>query len=139
MPLAGCYSTLPVETTPAPGATVVLDLNDRARVALGDRIGPSALKLEGVVQTATDSDYVLRVSSVEYLNGQTNRWSGEQLNIPASLVSRAWHHEFSRSRTTALSVGLAAALLTAILKTSFLHIGSGTIGAGDPRPGGGSS
>lgn len=138
MPLAGCYSTQSLHTTPEPGATIVLDLNDRARVALGDRIGPSALKVEGMVQSATDSVYVLRISSVEYLNGQTNRWSGEELSIPLNLVSQGWRHEFSRSRTTVLGVGIAAAIMTAILKTSFLHIGSGS-DAGGPLPGGGTS
>jgi hypothetical protein len=118
-PLAGCYTTRPVASAPAPGATVLLDLNDRARVDLGERIGPSAARIDGVVQSQNDTMYVLRVSSVTYLNGQSNKWSGEPLTVPASLVSRARLREFSRSRTTAVGLGIAAVLAAVFLKADF--------------------
>jgi hypothetical protein len=63
--------------------------------------------------------YVLRVSSVTYLNGQSNKWSGEPLTVPASLVSRARLREFSRSRTTAVGLGIAAVLAAVFLKADF--------------------
>jgi hypothetical protein len=118
-PLAGCYTTRPVASAPAPGATVLLDLNDRARLDLGERIGPSAARIDGVVQSRNDTMYVLRVSSVTYLNGQSNKWSGEPLTVPASLVSRARLREFSRSRTTAVGLGIAAVLAAVFLKADF--------------------
>ena len=93
-PLAGCYTTGPVMSAPAPGTTVLLDLNDPARVQLGDRIGPSAARIEGIVQAQNDTAYMLRISSVTYLNGQSNKWSGEPLTVPASLVSSARVREF---------------------------------------------
>src|SRR2546423_7549423 len=94
-PASGCYSTQPVTTVPEPGATVVLDLNDRARYLLGDRIGPAAAKIEGVMQSGSDSGYVINISSVSYLNGQTNKWSGEQFRVSPDLVSQAWRRDFS--------------------------------------------
>ena len=129
-PLSGCYATRPLSTTPAPGTTVVLDLSDRARVQLGDRIGPSAASIEGVVQAGSDSGYVLNISAVKYLNGQTNQWSGERFTLSPALVTQAWKREFSRSRTWALGVGVAAAIATAVFKADFFS----KTGGGNPTP-----
>jgi hypothetical protein len=137
-PVSGCYSTQPVTTAPEPGATVVLDLNDRARYLLGDRIGPAAASIEGVMQAGTDSGYSIRISSVSYLNGQSNKWSGEPFTVAPGLVSQAWRRDYSRTRTMSLGVGVAAALLTVILKSNLLG-GSAGSSLPEPRPGGGTS
>jgi hypothetical protein len=136
-PLAGCYATRPLATAPTPGTTVVLDLSDRARVQLSDRIGPSAASIEGVVQPGTDSDYVLSISSVKYLNGQTNQWSGERFTLSSGLVTQAWTREFSRSRTWALGVGIAAAIATAVFKADFFSKTGGGQPTTVPPPTGG--
>lgn len=136
-PLTGCYSTRPLTTAPAPGTTVVLDLNDRARVQLGDRIGPSAASIEGVVQPGSDSGYVINISSVKYLNGQTNQWSGERFTLSPTLVTQAWQREFSRSRTMSLGLGIAAAIVTLVLKTDFLSKTGGGQPTNPPPPTGG--
>jgi hypothetical protein len=130
-PLSGCYTTQPVASAPEPGTTVLLDLTDRGRVQLGDRIGPSASRIEGVVQTRSDTAYMVRISSVQYLNGQSNKWSGEPFTVPASLVSAVQERQFSRSRTISVGAGIAAAVVTLFLKTNFL--GSGNNGK-DPNP-----
>ncbi len=130
-PLAGCYTTRPVMTAPAPGTTVLLDVNDIGRVQLGDRLGPSVSRIEGIVQSRSDTSYVLQISSVQYLNGQTNKWSNEPFIVPASLVSSAQVREFSRSRTTAVGVGIIAALVAVFAKTNFFGLGGGT---SDPIP-----
>jgi hypothetical protein len=132
--LAGCYASMPVNGTPAAGTTVVLDLNDRGRVALGEQVGPSARTIEGQVGSASDSTYSLRVSSVSYLNGQSNRWSGEPLTVPANLVSRATQRTFSRGRTTLLGVAAAAALAILIKSTNLLGNASGGGDVGRPPP-----
>ena len=136
-PLTGCYSTRPLTTAPVPGTTVVLDLNDRARVQLGDRIGPSAASIEGVVQPGSDSGYVINISSVKYLNGQTNQWSGERFTLSPTLVTQAWQREFSRSRTMSLGLGIAAAIVTLVLKTDFLSKTGGGQPTNPPPPTGG--
>lgn len=136
-PLMGCYSTRPLSTAPAPGSTVVLDLNDRARVQLGDRIGPSAASIEGIVQPGSDSGYAISISSVKYLNGQTNQWSGERFTLAPGLVTQAWQREFSRSRTWSLGLGIAAAIATVVLKTSFFSNTGGGQTTTPPPPTGG--
>jgi hypothetical protein len=130
--LAGCYASMPVNGTPAAGTTLVLALNDRGRVALGEQVGPSAATIEGQVASASDSGYALRVSSVSYLNGQSNRWSGEPLTVPANLVSRATQRSFSRGRTTLLGVAAAATLAVLIRSTNLL--GSASNGGDIGRP-----
>jgi hypothetical protein len=122
-PLAGCYTTHPLMSAPTPGTTVVLNLTDRARVQLGDQIGPSASRVAGVVQVQNDTAFVLHVSSVQYLNGKSNQWSGEPLTVPTALVSEARVRKFSRARTTAIGVGIAAAIITLFAKTNFLGVG----------------
>jgi hypothetical protein len=124
--ITGCYTQRPVTGAPPPGTTVVLDLSDRGRVALGDSIGTAASRIEGVVQSSSDSSYVLRVSSVQYLNGQSNRWSGEPLSVRTDLIGRTRERQFSRSRTWALGLGVAAAILTVALTTDLF--GRGTLG-----------
>lgn len=118
--LGGCYTYVPVASVPAPGASLVVDLNDRGRLALGDSIGPSALTVTGVVQSASDSQYVLRVSSVSYLNGRSNQWSGEPLSLRTDLVGQARQKNYSRSRTWALAIGATAAVLGFVLTQDLL-------------------
>ena len=136
-PLTGCYTDRPLVTAPAPGSTVVLDLNDQARVQLGDRIGPSAASIEGVVQQGSDSGYVVNISSVKYLNGQSNQWSGERFAVSRALVSQAWQRQFSRSRTWSLGLGIAAAIATAVFKTDLLNKSGGGQPTTLPPPTGG--
>lgn len=136
-PLTGCYSTRPLTTAPAPGTTVVLDLNDRARVQLGDRIGPSAASIEGVARAGSDSAYVIDISSVKYLNGQTNQWSGERVSLSPTLVTQAWQREYSRSRTVSLGLGITAAIVTFVLKTDLLSRTGGGQSTNPPPPTGG--
>jgi hypothetical protein len=136
--LAGCYASMPLQGTPTSGSTVVLDLNDQGRVALGELIGPSAATVEGQVASANESSYSLRVSSVSYLNGQSNRWSGEALTVPANLVSQAKQRTFSRSRTALLGAAAVAALALLIKSTNLIGGGSGG-DKGDPPPPGGTS
>jgi hypothetical protein len=106
-------------------------------VELGDRIGPAAVSIEGVVQPGSDSGFVLNVSSVKYLNGQSNQWSGERFSVSPGFVTQAWQRQFSRSRTWALGVGIAAAVVTAVFKTDLLNKSGGGQPTTIPPPTGG--
>lgn len=132
--LAACYTAAPVGESTAPGSLLQLDLNDRGRVALGDSIGPSAARIDGILETRSGSSYVLRVSAVQYLNGQENRWSGEPLTVPADLVGRARERRFSRARTYGLAAGIVAAIVAVAVSTDLF--GDNGIGrSGEPPPG----
>jgi hypothetical protein len=121
---SGCYTTIPVNDAPVPGQVLVMDLNDRGRVALGPSIGPSATKVEGVLDSRTDSAYVIKVSSVVYMNGANNRWTNEPITIQSDLVRELRERKFSRSRTALVAGGTIGALVLFIASKSLLGLGS---------------
>jgi hypothetical protein len=133
--VAACYTTRPIEGAPKAGATVILEVNDRGRVELVDRVGQSVERIQGQLQSVTDSGYVLRVQSVRYLNGQLNQWSGEELTMPTAFVSRARQQEFSKTRTFLLAAGITAALVAVLVQLDLVG-GGDTPRDGNPNKGG---
>jgi hypothetical protein len=132
--MTACYTTVPLAPAPAPGTTVLLDLNDRGRVELGDRIGPGATMIQGKLDARTDTTVQVRVDAVRYLNGQTNAWAGEPMTIPMRLVDQTWQRNFSRGRATVLGAAVAGALVLLLKSTNLLGNSSGST---RPDPGGG--
>lgn len=104
--LQACYSFAPVTGLPSADTYLVLDINDRGRVELGEAIGPSASSVAGRLVFVDDTLYQLSVAQVTYANRQSNQWSGERVSIRRELVSRARERRFSRGRT-ALAAGSA--------------------------------
>ena len=129
----GCYTyrhapdgTLPV------GANVVLGITDRGRVAIGEQVGPGALRIRGELLEKTDSTYVLRVGSVEHLNGRTTKWSGEQVVIPRDFVGTAGEQRYSKGRTWLAISGVAVGV--ALTATAISLTTSGREGDGGKLP-----
>ena len=112
---------------------VVLEVNDRGRVALADSIGPSVDRIEGEVRSWSDSTFVLSVAAVEYLSGGRNAWSGETLTVPTGAVGQLRERRFSRGRTVAaVAVGVGA-LLAVVLSRDL--VGGGGVSKEPPDPG----
>lgn len=132
--LAGCYTTAPVETAPSPGAVVVLDLNDRGRDKLGPSIGSAAQSIEGSLDSRTDSQYVVKVNSVVYMNGQNNRWTSEPLTIQSDLVRELRVKKFSKSRTSFLAAGSIGAMVALVVTRQLVVAGTPDT---DKKPGDG--
>jgi hypothetical protein len=133
---SGCYVYVPVATTPEPGMQVAFNLNDQGRVGLGQSIGAAASKVEGTIQSNTDSAYQLRVTAVSYMNGQSNPWTGEPLMLRKDFVRDMLERKYSRNRsflTGALVVGTAAVF---IISRSLLGSGSNPREPGDGGGGG---
>lgn len=128
-----CYANVPLSSAPATGTPVVLEVNDRGRLALSESMGPSVGEIEGVLTSRTDSAYVVHVASVEYLNGNRTKWNGEAITVRADLVNRAAERRLSRSRTALVAIVAAGATLAFILTRSIF--GSGTP-EGEPGEGG---
>jgi hypothetical protein len=110
----GCYRYTPVITTQPPGTVLAFDINDRGRVELGDLVGPSAARIEGRLRTEDDTVYVVNVSSVTYLHGQTNEWTGEALTIRKTHVASVRERQFSAARTS-LAAGVAVGGVVAFI------------------------
>jgi hypothetical protein len=120
----GCYAYVPVASTPAPGSILSLQLNDNGRAALGTTLGPTVDKVEGSVESASDSSYVLRMKSVTFFNGQTSNWTGESVTVGKQYVNNTNRRVFSNSRTTLAVVGAVGAVVAFIATRGVL--GSGT-------------
>lgn len=115
---------------------MVFDLNDRARVALADRIGPAATTIEGELTDRTDTTYSFRIASVRYVNGQENRWSGEPFTLSTNFISQSWQRDFSRARTIGLGLAALAGLALLIAGVNLVGGGAGSTSGGG-NPGGG--
>lgn len=127
----GCYSYVPVASAPTSGVVSLL-LTDTGRVALGRTLGPTVEKIEGAVESSTDSAYVLRMQSVTFFNGQRSGWMGERVVVGKQYVTNPSKREFSTGKTTLAVAGGIAAVIAFIA-------GRGLLGSGNPDgdPGGG--
>ena len=122
---SGCYANIPVAAQPVPGSTIVLTLNDNGRAALGPKIGAAVESVEGTLDSHSDSAYVLRMTGVTYMNGQTNKWTNEPLTVSTQFVGEAAERHFSRSRS-ALTAGIVLGGVVLFAATR------GLLGFGDP-------
>jgi hypothetical protein len=121
---SGCYSTVPVASTPQPGEILVMELNDQGRATLGPSIGSAARSVEGTLDAQTDSGYTVRVASVVYMNGTNNRWTNEPLTIRSDLVRELREKKFSRSRTALLAGGIVGGAVAFIASRGVLGLGT---------------
>jgi len=131
---SGCYEYGPTPANAMPGTRVLLELNDRGRVGLGNSIGPTGGIVEGTVQSNSDSAYSLLVNRVEYMNGQWNAWNGEPLVVPKEFVGNARERTFSASRSWLAAGAVALAAVAFISSRHLLGFGSGGNGTGGGPP-----
>lgn len=121
----GCYTYRPITGQLPQDAVVVLTLNDRGRLELGELIGPSATQIEGRLRAEDDTSYMVNVMAIRYLNGQNNAWAGESLTVRRPQVASAQERQFSRSRTF-LASAIAVAAIVAFAVTRGLSSRGGT-------------
>jgi len=123
---SGCYTyaVKPVSDV-SQNATVTADINDAGRVALGQRVGPEVMRVEGKVVERSDTSVRLLVSEVTYLNGSTQEWQGQEVGLRAQDMKSVTQRSFSRSRT-ALFIGVVAiGVVATILGLNFLGVTNG--------------
>jgi hypothetical protein len=132
----GCYINRPLAAAPEPGTNVLLELNDRGRVALADSVGESASQIEGALVSRRDSVFVVRVRAVEYLNGHRQRWTGEPLTIREEHLREVHARRMSRGRTALVAGVVSSSVIAFILSRELFGIGGGgrEPGGGGPGP-----
>jgi hypothetical protein len=130
----GCYVYSAAPANPAPGTELVLELSDKGRVGLGDSVGSGAQSIAGTTVATTDTSFALRVSQVSYLNGQSNKWTGENLLVSRDFVSNAKEKKFSSGRTWTTAAAVGAALVAFIASRSLFGSGSGGKDGGGGPP-----
>lgn len=132
----GCYTFKPLQTNiPATGNRMAVVLNDRGRFALGDKLGASVDRVEGLL-VAVDSEAVtLEVYRTTDLRGSESTWTGERVQVPKDAIIGYQERQFSKRRTYLL-LGTVVGVIAATMLMVNLDLFSGITGA---DPGGGTT
>lgn len=109
--LGACYSSIPAETDVVPaGESVILEINDRGRVALAERFGPALSRVEGRLTSVDGNDVVINVTKVAHVGGERSQWSGESVRLSRDYVARTTIRRLSTGKTV-VAAGVAAGAL----------------------------
>ena len=133
--LQGCYVYVPLQSpTPAVGEAVQLQINDRGRVELGERLGPGVRSVSGRVTGVVEDQLALNVSSVRYVSGENSVWTGEAMRFSRSYVSFGEVRQLSKGRTWTVA-GIATVAVVGFIATRGLSaIFGGHSEDGTPDP-----
>ena len=130
--LAGCYRQLPLETPlPQPNQRIVADVTDTGVVAMSNLLGPGAQEVEGIVVSADNEAWELRMLRVDYRGGTSSVWKEEQVRFPRYALSQATERRFSSGRSWLMA---AAVTSLALLGAKFLGVIGGGGDEGKPPP-----
>ena len=114
MPAAlGCYQYSPLDTSSGvqAGEHVAVDITDRGRAELSERLGSGVLRLEGTLSRSDSADFVMNVWRVAQIGGPTSRWSGESIRFKREYASRVQQRTLNRGRTYLLAGAAVAGLV----------------------------
>lgn len=131
--LGGCYVYRPLYTAPTPDMRVVIEMNDRGRIALEQNIGPDAATIEGTLRAVSDSMLELSMIEVRTLYGGVVKWNGEPVTINQAYVRLMRERRYSRPHTFALVTALASSTVAFIATRGLFGIFRGSP---DGTPGG---
>lgn len=123
--LAGCYTLQPVSGVAPPGTRVAYDINDVGRVALGGAVGPEIGMIEGRLVSTENNESVLAVTSVKYLRGGQQIWSGERVAISKDYVSNSYIRRYSKGRTAVLAATIVGGVVYLAVSQDLLGLGKG--------------
>jgi len=134
--LAGCYQFRPISGVPREtGASVRVSLTERGSVDLAPYIGPTIVKVDGHLDSASDSAFTLRLVNVVARNGVETTWSGEKVLFHTSYVARMESRRLDTRRSW-LAAAVVVGGTVALGRVFSLFGGSSsgkTGGSGDPR------
>lgn len=125
-----CYAYTPVQTPPAPGAQVALEVTDAGRVALNDKIGPGVVRLEGTLAGVENEDLLVDAQAVRQVHGYISDLGGVRVRLPKQYVTRMDERRFSRSKTLLVAGGIAAAVVAFFVTKGFGGRGTPPEGTG---------
>lgn len=127
-----CFSYVPVQTPPQPGAEVALEVTDEGRLALNDKIGPGVVRLEGTLAGVEGDELVVDANAVQQVRGYITDLGGVRVRLPQRYVTRMDERRLSRTRT-ALVIGGVVGIVVGFFATKL----SGRSTPPDKEPGGG--
>jgi hypothetical protein len=121
--LPACYHYVPLRSAAEPGVQVQVELNDLGRVGLTDAVGPEAGKIDGVLESSSDSGMVVRVAQIEGEYGGVTRWEGERVAIRQEFIRTLRRREFSATRTAVVAAAAGAGIVVFVTTRNLLGIG----------------
>jgi hypothetical protein len=133
--LPACYHYVPVESAPSPGVGVEVELNDVGRVGMESAVGPEVGVIQGVLESRSDTDLVVRVTQTLGEYGGVTRWEGERVAIRPDYVRTMRQRRFSTTRTVVVATAAGAGLLAFALTRDLLGFG-GAPSSSTPTGGG---
>jgi hypothetical protein len=134
--VSGCYQYVPIQGEPEQnGGIVRVSLTERGSVELAPYIGPTIVKVDGRLTSASDSALTLHLVNAIARNGVETPWTGESVVVPKGYVSRLELRRLDSRRSWIAATGIVVA--TVALGRGFTLLGgkSGgkTGGTGGPR------
>ena len=132
---SGCYQYAPLDTSAGvqAGEHIAVDISDKGRAELSDRIGSGVLRLEGTLTRADSASIemnVWRVASI--VGGPTARWSGESVTFDRSYASRVQTRSLNLVRTYLVAGAAVGGLVLFTSQFDLLGFGSQDNGEEDP-------
>ncbi|MDA1081844.1 MAG: hypothetical protein O2973_09250 [Gemmatimonadetes bacterium] len=109
----GCYSLQPriVQTAPLLGSRIAVDINDAGRLALGGLMGAAIGQIEGRLVAVEGDTYELAVTTVHFLRGGEQIWTGERVLVKQEYVTQMYDRQFSKGRTIIISAAAAGVVV----------------------------
>jgi hypothetical protein len=122
---------MPLEQGATPTTVAVqLVLNDKGRVAVGDKLGGAVDKVEGMVVSQNSDSYTIAVSRVMQLGGNTSKWNGEQVTIAKEGTSGYQVYKYNQARTIVLVAAIAVGAVALLVSLGLKGGGSGSDSSG---------
>jgi hypothetical protein len=97
---AGCYQRVPLTTaTPDPSTRIVATLTDSGVVAMSNAIGPGAMEIEGVVSSATPTQWNVQMLRVDHRDGRSVGWNREIVAFQPSTLLNTTRIQLDKRRS----------------------------------------
>lgn len=132
----GCYQYAPLDTAAGvqAGEHVAVEISDKGRTELSDRLGSGVLRLEGTLTRADSADLVMNVWRVAQLGGPAARWSGESVRLRREYASRVHTRTLNHGRTYLVAGATVAGLVLFTRQFGLLGFASDNGGNDEPPP-----
>jgi len=132
----GCYQYAPLDasTRVQAGEHVAVEISDRGRAELSDRLGSGVLRLEGTLTRTDSADLVMNVWRVAQIDGPTTRWSGESVRFKREYASRVQTRTLNRGKSVLVSGVAVAGLVVLTRQFGLFGFSSGGEGSVDSIP-----
>ncbi|HEX6944452.1 MAG TPA: hypothetical protein VF128_16110 [Gemmatimonadaceae bacterium] len=132
----GCFQYAPLDTSSRmqAGEHVAVEISDRGRTELSDRLGTGVLRLEGTLTRTDSAELVMNVWRVSQIDGATMRWSGESVRFKREYASRVQSRTLNRGKTILVSGAAVAGLVLFTRQFELFGFSTGDDSPGDSIP-----